>query len=145
MHEDEDNNGKFPDESPVEVRYPRLKQRNRPTAAPGRGCQERLWSSAGLMNGTYASRCASWPSFATAGPHHAGRPAVTSIIRAASGTIRRPGRAPCQARHPARGGGRAGERGPGDRFTTAVVVCAVAAFAAVVSYSHIYGLGRHHG
>ena len=31
------------------------------------------------------------------------------------------------------------------RFTTAVVVCAVAAFAAVVSYSHIYGLGRAHG
>jgi hypothetical protein len=30
------------------------------------------------------------------------------------------------------------------RFTTAAVVCAVAAFAAVVSYSHIYGLGRVH-
>ncbi len=28
------------------------------------------------------------------------------------------------------------------RCTTAAVVCAVAAFAAVVSYSHIYGLGR---
>ncbi len=31
------------------------------------------------------------------------------------------------------------------RFTTVAVVCAVAAFAAVVSYSHIYGLGREHG
>ena len=31
------------------------------------------------------------------------------------------------------------------RFTTAAVVCAVAAFAAVVSASHIYGLGRAHG
>ncbi len=31
------------------------------------------------------------------------------------------------------------------RCTTAAVVCAVAAFAAVVSYSHIYGLGRAHG
>ncbi len=31
------------------------------------------------------------------------------------------------------------------RFTTAAVVCAVAAFAAVVSYSHIYGLGGAHG
>ena len=31
------------------------------------------------------------------------------------------------------------------RFATAAVVCAVAAFAAVVSYSHIYGLGREHG
>jgi Protein of unknown function (DUF2637) len=31
------------------------------------------------------------------------------------------------------------------RFATAAVVCAVAAFAAVVSYSHIYGLGPEHG
>ncbi len=31
------------------------------------------------------------------------------------------------------------------RFATAAVVCAVAAFAAVVSYSHIYGLGWAHG
>lgn len=31
------------------------------------------------------------------------------------------------------------------RFGTAAVVCAVAVFAAVVSYSHIYGLGRAHG
>ncbi|MGH3193255.1 MAG: DUF2637 domain-containing protein [Streptosporangiaceae bacterium] len=31
------------------------------------------------------------------------------------------------------------------RFGTAAVVCAVAGFAAVVSYSHIYGLGRAHG
>jgi hypothetical protein len=31
------------------------------------------------------------------------------------------------------------------RLATAAVVCAVAAFAAVVSYSHIYGLGRAHG
>jgi len=30
------------------------------------------------------------------------------------------------------------------RLATAAVVCAVAAFAAVVSYSHIYGLGRAH-
>jgi hypothetical protein len=36
----------------------------------------------------------------------------------------------------------------GDRFirlATAAVVCAVAGFAAAVSYSHIYGLGRAHG
>jgi hypothetical protein len=39
MYEDEDNDGKFPDESPVEVRYPRSKQKSRPTATPGRGCQ----------------------------------------------------------------------------------------------------------
>ena len=41
-----------------------------------------------------------------------------------------------------------GEPVSGDRvirFATAAVVCAVAAFAAVVSYSHIYGLARAHG
>lgn len=47
-------------------------------------------------------------------------------------------------------GGDAARSGPvsGDRvirFATATVVCAVAAFAAVVSYSHMYGLGRTHG
>ncbi|MGO9292794.1 MAG: DUF2637 domain-containing protein [Streptosporangiaceae bacterium] len=31
------------------------------------------------------------------------------------------------------------------RLATAAVVCAVAALAAVVSYSHIYDLGRAHG
>jgi hypothetical protein len=31
------------------------------------------------------------------------------------------------------------------RSATVAVVCAVAAFAAVVSYSHIYGLGQAHG
>ena len=31
------------------------------------------------------------------------------------------------------------------RFATAAVVCAVAAFAAVVSYSHIYGLAGSTG
>jgi hypothetical protein len=29
MHEDEDNDGRFPDESPVEIRYPRSKQEER--------------------------------------------------------------------------------------------------------------------
>ena len=33
MYEDEDNGGKFPDESPVEVRYPRSKQEEQ--AEPG--------------------------------------------------------------------------------------------------------------
>ena len=31
------------------------------------------------------------------------------------------------------------------RLATAAVVCAVAVFAAVVSFSHVYGLGRAHG
>jgi hypothetical protein len=49
---------------------------------------------------------------------------------------------------PSGGGAAWGEPVSGDRvirFATAAVVCAVAAFAAVVSYSHIYGLGRAHG
>jgi hypothetical protein len=32
-----------------------------------------------------------------------------------------------------------------NRVAAAVVVCAVAGFAAVVSYTHIYDLGRLHG
>ena len=47
-----------------------------------------------------------------------------------------------------RGDAARGEPVSGDRvirLATAAVVCAVAAFAAVVSYSHIYGLGRAHG
>jgi hypothetical protein len=39
MYEDEDNDRKFPDESPVEVRYPRSKQEQQGTASSGRGCQ----------------------------------------------------------------------------------------------------------
>jgi hypothetical protein len=42
MHEDEDNDGKFPDESPVEVRYPAAGRKSRATASGGRGCRERL-------------------------------------------------------------------------------------------------------
>ncbi len=37
---DEDNDGRFPDESPVEVRYPRSKQEEQVTASCGRGCRE---------------------------------------------------------------------------------------------------------
>jgi hypothetical protein len=38
MHDyDEDNDGKFPDESPVEVRYPAASRKNRVTASSGRG------------------------------------------------------------------------------------------------------------
>jgi hypothetical protein len=40
MYEDEDNDGKFPDESPVEVRYPARSKKNRAAASGGRGCQE---------------------------------------------------------------------------------------------------------
>jgi hypothetical protein len=39
---DEDNDGKFPDESPVEVRYPARSRKSKPTASSGRGYLERL-------------------------------------------------------------------------------------------------------
>ena len=39
MYEDEDNDGKFPDESPVEVRYPRSKQEEQADRDAGRGCR----------------------------------------------------------------------------------------------------------
>jgi len=50
--------------------------------------------------------------------------------------------------HAGRGGGRRGGGVSGDRLirvAAAVVVCAVAGLAAVVSYTHIYDLGRVHG
>jgi hypothetical protein len=49
----------------------------------------------------------------------------------------------CRLGDGARGGPVSGDRVI--RCATAAVVCAVAAFAAVVPYSHIYGLGRVHG
>ena len=38
----EDNDGKFPDESPVEVRYSAAGRKSKPTASSGLGCLERL-------------------------------------------------------------------------------------------------------
>ncbi len=38
---DEDNDGKFPDERPVEVATPARSRKSKPTAAPGRGCRVR--------------------------------------------------------------------------------------------------------
>ena len=148
MYDDEDNDGKFPDESLVEVRYPRSKQeeqgdRERWPWLPGtivEQCGPEEWyvcvevrELAVLRNGRRAprgtaSRNLYYPCCFRDGSEI--RPRTT------------PGSAASATR---RGGG-----GPvtGDRvirFTTAAVVCAVAAFAAVVSYSHIYGLGRLHG
>jgi hypothetical protein len=38
---DQVNDGRFPDDSPVEVRYPRIKQKEQATGRSGRGCQGR--------------------------------------------------------------------------------------------------------
>jgi hypothetical protein len=35
---DEDNDGRYPDESPVEVRYPRSSRTSKATVRSGRGC-----------------------------------------------------------------------------------------------------------
>jgi hypothetical protein len=42
MYEDEDNDGKFPDESPVQVRYPARSRKNRPTGQRDRSCLARF-------------------------------------------------------------------------------------------------------
>jgi hypothetical protein len=42
MYEYEDNDGRYPDESPVDFRYPAASRRSRATASSGRGCLERL-------------------------------------------------------------------------------------------------------
>ncbi len=43
MHDyDEDNDSRYPDESPVEVRYPAASRKSRATANSGHGYQERL-------------------------------------------------------------------------------------------------------
>ncbi len=42
MYEDQDNDGKFPDEIQVEVRYPAASRKSRATASRGYGYQERL-------------------------------------------------------------------------------------------------------
>jgi hypothetical protein len=125
-----------PDESPVEVRHPRSRQEEQSDGSGGRG--RRNHRSAGLTNGM-CTRSANWSCCATAA-RRAGPPAVV-CHPAVSGQLGDPATpassGPALARR-----GRAGERGLGDPFATAAVVCAVAAFAAVVSYSHIYGLGR---
>jgi hypothetical protein len=110
MH-DEDNDGGFPDESPVEVRYPRSKQEER-------GGRER-WP---WLPGTIVEQCGpdEWyvcievRDLAVLRDGRRAAPAVTSA-RAASGTARRSGH--CRhraARRRGRAVGRSGERGPGD-------------------------------
>jgi hypothetical protein len=39
MYEDKDNDGKFPDESPVEAHYPARSRNSRLTVTPGHGCR----------------------------------------------------------------------------------------------------------
>jgi len=54
MYKDEDNDGKFPDESPVEVRYPRSKQEEQGNRGqwpwlPGRPIKGELYSGQSLV------------------------------------------------------------------------------------------------
>ena len=75
MYQDEDNDGKFPDESPVEVRYPSSKQeehgdRERWPWLPGtivEQCGPDEWYVCG---GQGAGRAGGWP---TRGGQHVGR------------------------------------------------------------------------
>jgi hypothetical protein len=96
---DEDNNGRFPDNSAVEVRYPRSKQQ-----------EQGGWPAWPWLPGSILEQCgpdewyvcvwryASWPCCGTGGAHRAGRPAGIPITRAVTGTARRSGR----GRHAAR-------------------------------------------
>ena len=79
MH-DEDNDGKFPDESPVEVRYPRSKQEEQ--------SDREQWP---WLPGTIVEQCGpdewyvyievrDWPCCGMAGGRRAALPAVTSTI-----------------------------------------------------------------
>ena len=145
MH-DEDNDGRFPDDSPVEVRYPRSKQEEQ-------GARE-LWP---WLPGTIVERCgpnewyvcievASLPCCA-GGEHRAVPPRGTCTTRVVTVTARRSDRGQLVLPPQARRARWAGERRPADPRTTAPwcgVVCAMAAFAAVVAYSHIYSPGHAH-
>jgi hypothetical protein len=50
-YDEDDNDGKFPDESLVEVRSPGRSRKRTATAGSGRGCPARSSSSAGRMSG----------------------------------------------------------------------------------------------
>ena len=146
MH-DQDNDGRFPDESPVEVRYPRSKQEEQ-------GDREQ-WP---WLPGTIVEQCGPDEWYVCIEVRELG--VLRNGRRAPRGTASRNLYYPCcfrdgseiRAAHRlqrCRLGDEAGG-GPvsGDRvirLATAAAVGAVAAFAAVVSYSHIYGLGRVHG
>ena len=85
---DEDNDGRFPDDSAVEVRYPRDKRKSTVTGRHGRGSWIDPRASAGRMSGTYASRSASWPRWTTAPapPGTATRTCLPCCFRDASET-----------------------------------------------------------
>jgi hypothetical protein len=146
MYEDEDNDGKFPDESPVEVRYPRSKQEEQ--------ADRDTWP---WLPGSIVEQCGPDEWYVCVEVRELA--VLRDGRRAPRGTASRNLYYPCCFRDGAEirphriqqcrlGDGARGGPVTGDRVircTTAAVVCAVAAFAAVVSYSHIYGLGRDHG
>ena len=79
MYEDEDNDCRFPDESPVEVRYPAAsRQEEQSDREQWPWLPGTIVNSAARTNGMCASRSASWPSCATADGHRTARPAVIS-------------------------------------------------------------------
>jgi hypothetical protein len=55
MYEDEDNDGKFPDESPVKVRYPARSRKNKPSARWRSPCSP-CGAHAGTDSHDHASR-----------------------------------------------------------------------------------------
>jgi hypothetical protein len=101
---DEDNDGRFPDNSQVEIHYPRSREDESGDRSHGRGRLGRFYSSAGQMSGLCAWRYENW-RWPTGGRRRAGRRRGTCLTRAVSGTVRRAGRAARASRWP-------DERGP---------------------------------
>ncbi len=65
--DDEDNDGKFPDESPVEVRYPRSKQEEQGDRARWPWLPGSIVGRCGPDEWNVCIEVASWPCRATAG------------------------------------------------------------------------------
>jgi hypothetical protein len=86
-----DDDGRHPDDSLVEVRYPRNKQEERGDQAAWPLLPGSILGQCG-PDEWYAQKSASWRFWRTGAARRAGLPAGTCTTRAASGTAWRSGR-----------------------------------------------------
>jgi hypothetical protein len=85
MHDfDDDNDGRFPDGSPVAVRYPRSKQEEQADRGTWPWLPGSIVEQCGPDEWYVCIEAASWPSCATAA-HRTARPTVNLYYPAASG------------------------------------------------------------
>ena len=86
------NYSKFPDNSPVEVRYPRTRQQEQGDRSAWPWLPGSILSQYGPDEWyVCASRSVSWPCCATAGGHRAGPRRATCTTRAVTAIARRSG------------------------------------------------------